>query len=213
MVQHTSRIRHPRGGEDNRRALGRVQRTRFGCGLRDTHLRECGNCPLLTKERNRLLVKVLIVLEEHARCLNRKRTVDDDRGVAVEPPRLPEIVEIVEERLCPPDGKRRNDDVPAAIHRVADDLKERRLLVIVAMNTIAVCGLDKQEVRPCNRFGITQNRLVWLTEIARKDELCLLTVLLHHDFKDCRPQNMPRIAEGQPQIVHLQGILIGDGFK
>ena len=59
----------------------------------------------MSEERNRLLVELLVVFEKDARCLNRKRTVDDDRDVVVETSLFPQIVEVIEERLCSPDSK------------------------------------------------------------------------------------------------------------
>ena len=163
----------------------------------------------MSEERNRLLVELLVVFEKDARCLNRKRTVDDDRDVVVETSLLPQIVEVIEERLCPPDGKGRYDDVAAPIHRVADDLKECRLLVIVAMNAVAIGGLDNEEVRPRDLLRVAQDRLMRLSKIARKDQFGLLHPLTHHDLENRRTEDMPRITECHSDIPQIHRLLIG----
>ena len=173
---------------------------------------EVRHLAVLAEDLERILIEVAEVLEEDARRIDGQRAVDDDRDVRVEPSLTVQPVEVVEERLRAADGKRRDDEVAAAVHRLVDNLDERRLLVVELVQAVAVRRLRDDEVGAVDDRRVAQERLVRLAKVAREDELRLLVALLHVDLEDSRAEDMARIAEEDAQVVRqAQFLVVRDG--
>ena len=211
MVQYTTRIGHARSRDDDGRSLRRVECARLRRRFTEVDLCEVRHLAVLAEDLERILIEVAEVLEEDARRIDGQRAVDDDRDVRVEPPLTVQPVEVVEERLRAADGKRRDDEVAAAVHRLVDDLDERRLFVVELVQAVAVRRLRDDEVGAVDDRRVAQERLVRLAEVAREDELRLLVALLHVDLEDSRAEDVARIAEEDAQVVRqAQLLVIGD---
>ena len=81
------------------------------------------------------------------------------------------------------------------------------------MNAVTVRRFDEHKICALDHIRVTQNGLIRLTEVSREDNLRRLPILLHDNLENCRAENMPRIAEGEPQIIHLQSALISDRLE
>ena len=208
MMQHAARIGHARRRNDDGRALRRVECARLRRRLTETDLREIRHLAILAEDLERILVEIAEVLEEDARRIDGQRTIDDDWDVRVEASLTVQPEEIVEQRLRAADGERRDDEVAAAVHRLIDDLNERRLLVVELVQAVAVRRLRDDEVGAVDDGRVAQDRLARLTEVAREDELRLLAVLLHVDFEDGRAEDVARIAEEDAQVVRQTQLLV-----
>ena len=171
-------------------------------------LREIRHLAVLAEDLQGLLIEIAEVLEEDARRIDGQRAIDDDRDVRVEAPLAVQPVEVVEKRLRAADSKRRDDEVAATVHRLIDDLDERRLLVVELVQAVAVRRLRDDEVGAVDDGRVAQDRLARLTEVAREDELRLLAVLLHVDFEDGRAEDVARIAEEDAQVVRQTQLLV-----
>ena len=119
----------------------------------------------------------------------------------VQPPLLPEPIEIVEQGLRPAHGKGGNNQISAPIHRVLDDFQECRFLVINLVQAVSIGGLHNQIIRPMDRCRILQNRLMGLPKVTRKDQLGRLPILCHKDFENGGTHDMPRVLEYNLHIL------------
>src|SRR5205823_5980825 len=77
-----------------------------------------------------------------------------------------EPLEPVNQLLDAPDGERRDNQLPAALCRLGDNLREPRARVILLMDAIAVCRLDEQDIRFVHHDRIREHRTPEASEIA-----------------------------------------------
>ena len=139
MVKDTASGRHAAGRDDD---LGhRVMVERLGLlAVVDIGGDAAGRPALVLAE----LVARRMLAEEFAR-INRHRAVEIDGDVGDARGRL-QLVDVIEERLGPPDGKGRDEDSSAALGGAVDDVGEGILRVALAMPPVAIGGFQQEEV-------------------------------------------------------------------
>ena len=122
------------------------------------------------------------------------------------------MIEIVEQCLRAANGKGRDDEIAAAVHRVVDDLEQCAFLVVDLMQPVAVRRFDQYEIRPLDVRRVLDDWLVGLAEVAGEDELRVLALLVDEDFQECRAKDMAGIAENHAQMLgELEFLVVRHG--
>ena len=117
---------------------------------------------MLRQQLDRRLVKLLHVLHEHARSSNRHGAVQNN-GHILHAPFLPKLIKIIEQGLRAPNGKGRNDEIAAALHRILHSFQEGCFLIVELMQAITVCRLKQQIIRPFDDRRVFDDGLIGLT--------------------------------------------------
>ncbi len=91
---------------------------------------------------------------------------------------LPQLTEMVEERLGAPDREGRNDDRPAAPDRSSDNVFEYTFRIGLAMMAIAVCGLGDDVISLGNCHRIDHRRTAIAADVTREDNLHIAALQL-----------------------------------
>ena len=110
--------------------------------------------------------------------------------------RRDQLAQMQQELLRAFDGERGNDQVPAAPHRVQDDLGERVLHGLAAVVIpIPVRGLHHDPVRGVEQRGIRHDRHVPLAQVPGEHQRARPAVLADLDLQDGSAEDVPG---GQP---------------
>ena len=117
------------------------------------------------------------MVTENRAGVHRHGTVEIDRDLR-QSALLPQLTEMVEERLRAPDREGRNDDRPAAPDRSSDNVFEYTFRIGLSMMPIAVCGLGDDVIGLGNRHGIDHRRAAVASDVTREDNLHIAALQL-----------------------------------
>ena len=137
VMKNAAGVGHAAGRNYDGRAFRAVECLRLRRRLADAKLRHLRELAFPIQKFDRFLVEILAVLHKDPGCRDGQRAIQNDWHV-VDPVRLPELVEIIQERLRPSYGKSRDDQVAASVHRIIDDFRQRAFLVVLLMDPVAV---------------------------------------------------------------------------
>ena len=209
MMKDASGIRHAARRNDDGGASLRIQCPRFFRSRADAQLRHLRQAAaVLRQQLDRRLVKLLHVLHEHARSSNRHGAVQNN-GHILHAPFLPKLIKIIEQGLRAPNGKGRNDEIAAALHRILHSFQKSRFPIVELMQTIAVCRLKQQIIRALDERGIFDDGLIGLPQVAGKHELCRFPVFFHIHFHDGRANDMTGITKTHFDVIfHMKQFVV-----
>ena len=175
VVADASGVAHAARGEDD---LGRpvvVERHGVLFGDGGVQVVKIQRIHAAADERARLVVeKARVGLQKDARGLVCKRAVDVDRKV-----RMPvhhagvlDLADEIQQLLRAADGKRRDDDVAAAVKRALDAVGKRTEIIRpFTVAAVAIGRLDEHVVRARDGLRVAQERLIHVADVAGKDDL------------------------------------------
>ena len=167
------------GRRDYYHRAGRVvERHRLLGRSDERHARVLERILPLGKHSLRLVVVDLAVLRVDARRLLGKRRVDVDLDLARDLASLAELVQVVDDLLRAPDGKRRDEQFRVVAIDVLEVALEPQLDVVGArVELVGVSRLDDQDVGAGRIFVVAEYRLVRLAEVAREKQSVVVAVV------------------------------------
>ena len=128
-----------------------------------------------------------------AQGLGRHGTVEEDR-LHGDPALLLETANPVEHFLDAPDRERRDDESPAALHRVTDDSCQLFAIVFRRVLPIAVGGFEEEHVRLLDPRRVRQDRAVVAAEISAEQNRAAAVGRERH-ADEGRAEQVPRVDE------------------
>src|SRR5262245_59705343 len=137
VMQHSSAGSHTACGDDDRRSLQQTQLLRSSPAMHETEIPGGELIPATLIHLLHLGIMILPVTQVESRCRgphwrvygNRK-----NRNLAL----FFQFAQVIDEQLCPANGKSRNDHFASTSGRVVDDLSQSLLGIRVVVNAVAV---------------------------------------------------------------------------
>ena len=139
----------------------------------------------------RLIVKLLRVAKHNLRGFISHRAVYVNRYIAGNFSFVRQLLEIIQKHLRTPNGKRRNNDIAAALCRIVNNLGQFSSFIVNFMHTVAVSGFRYDKIGALKLFRVFQNRRAGLTDITGKNNFCFFAVFLGKNFCNGRTGNVP----------------------
>ena len=200
MMENTPGVGHTAGRKNDSRAFGAIESLRLRRRLTNAKLRHLRKFSFPVQKLNCFFVEVLAVFHKNPGSRDGQRAVQNDWHI-IDTSRFPEFVKIIQECLRPSDGEGRNNQISASVHRIVDDFCQYTLFVIFLMEPIAVSRLDNQKIRAADNAWILDDWLIWLPEVAGKNELRRFSILRRENLDDCGADNVPGVVVDHADMV------------
>jgi len=148
-----------------------------------------------------LFVKILLELFKDLRDFDCHGAVEKGYNIR-DPFRTRQAVEVIQQVLGPLNGKGGDQDVPASLYRVIDDLAEFIINVLgTVVVAISVGGLHDHVIGMIKDRGIVGERLVPLADVPREDDVPRHVFVLDDDFNHGRAEDVAGIVETDLDLV------------
>ncbi len=216
VVENAPRLGHAAGADDDRRLAQEVQLLRL---LRRAGIAHHGEAERIAvavgdEDFGDLGVIRLGMGAEDRRGIDGQRAVDVDLKVGRQVAPLDQVVETVDQLLCTADGEGGHDDLAPLLHRLADDLFQLVVgVLIIGVLAVAVGAFHDQHVGPVEKHGVIENGPVGAAQITGEDDARRLprARVVHVEHDQGRPQHVPGVVEGQGDARRdLIGALVAD---
>ena len=200
MVADTPCVAHTGCGNDDLRRLILIYR--LGFFLADGSVESGEKDGVLAgadKSCHFFINKARVALQEDARSLDCKRTVDINGEIRMPlyKPLLLYRADKLKHLLRSADCKGRYDDIAAAVKGALHVLRKAGYIIRTAALVLAVAvgRFKEQIVSVCNVLGVTEYGLIEVSDITGKDYFILTVSLVQPYLNSSRAEQMPDIGE------------------
>ena len=214
MMQNPPRVAHARSRHDEAGPGKVIDPPRFFRRGRHSHRRQVLRERLRLQERQRLIIKQLLMTGIDVGRLDRHRTVEKHR----ERRHLAFAKRPCQQRgqqLRPAHGKRRHQHLAFPRDRLLQDLDEFvDRLAEGSVIVVAIRGLEKDQVCLGKRLGVAQDQGAFRPQVARERDGTLRAVLFDEQLQAGRAQHVAGLDKPRPDArSHRDRIVIGHGFE